>query len=276
MLTHWENLWRDLAPQDVMASAEGEAHMVERWRRVAHRLDAGAGTEADPLLDDVRARLDPAASVVDIGAGIGRWTIPLAQAAARVTAIEPLAGMRTVLLERVSARGLTNVMVVDQPWMSVGIPRHDVALAVHATYTTPDLLGFVTKMETIAPVCYLVLRVPAHDGLIGALSALVHHQWHDSPNFIVAYNLLLAAGRYPDVLMEPAPTRHWQDPTLETAVMRAKRHLKLTDARHDEAIRTLLAQKLTLIDGAYRWPDGMRSALIRWEGRPPAVPVEDQ
>ena len=152
------------------------------------------------------------------------------------------------------------------------IPRQDVAIAVHATYTTPDLLGFVTKMEAIAQRCYLVLRVPAHDGLIGELSALVHHQWHDSPNFIVAYNLLLAAGRYPDVLMEPAPTRHWQDPSLEAALARAKRHLKLADARHDEQIRTLLAQKLARIDGAYRWPDRMRSALIRWGSRPSALP----
>ena len=272
-MTNWANLWRELASQDVMASAEGEAHMIERWRAVARRLDAGTGTEPDPLLEHVCTRLDPAASVVDIGAGIGRWTIRLAERARWVTAIEPLAGMRTVLQERLAVRGLSNVTVVDLPWMSAGIPRHDVALAVHATYITPDLLGFVAKMEATAPVCFLVLRVPAHDGLIGELSARVHGQWHDSPNFIVAYNLLLTAGRYPDVLMEPAPTRSWQDPSLDAAVMRAKRHLKLTDARHDTEIRAVLAQKLTLIDGAYRWPDGMRSALIRWEGRPRVVPV---
>ena len=264
-LREWASLWRELSLQDVMASPDGEAQMLERWRRVAKRLDSGEGAEPDVLLDHVRGRLGPDTSVLDIGAGVGRWTIPLAGRARRVTAVEPLAGMRTVLLERIAARGLANVTLVDALWLAAEVGPHDVAVAVHATYTTPDLLGFVGKMEASARTCYLVLRVPGHDGLIGELSEQIRHQWHDSPNFIVGYNVLLASGRYPNVLMEPAPTRHWLDPSLDAAVGRAKRHLKLTESLHDQDIRDLLTRKLTPVDGGYRWPDGMRSALIWWE-----------
>jgi hypothetical protein len=113
--------------------------------------------------------------------------------------------------------------------------------------------------------CCLALRVPAHDGVIGELSALIHGRWHDSPNFIVGYNLLLAAGFHPNVLMEPTAVRHWTDPTVEVATARAKRHLRLADDRHDAVIREVLSRRLVFGDGFWRWPDGMRSALIWWD-----------
>ena len=264
--TNWVGLWRELASRDVQASAEGAAQMVERWRSLARKLDSGGTRDPDPLLDHLLGRLTPEMTVLDVGAGIGRWTLPLARKARRVTAVEPLRGMRQVLLERAAAQDITNLDVADTPWQETGVPPHDVAIAAHAAYTTPDLLGFVRKMEASAlRTCYLALRVPAHDGIIGELSERIHRQWHDSPNFIVGYNLLLAAGFHPNVLMEPRALRQWTDATVEAAVARAKRHLRLEDDRHDGLILKVLSRRLVLADGAYRWPDGMRSALIWWD-----------
>ncbi len=271
MDTHWAELWRGLASRDIQASAEGAAQMVERWRNVARRLDAEGPGTTDTLLDHILARVTPAMTALDIGAGIGRWTIPLARRARRVTAVEPLAGMRTVLAERAAARGIANLDVIETPWLAAEVPPHDVAIAAHATYTTTDLVGFVRKMEASARrACYLVLRLPAHDGIIGELSERIHGSWHDSPNFIVGYNLLLAAGFHPHVLMEPKPVRFWADRTLDDAVLRAKRHLHLDldDDRHDETIREVLARRLSLRGDVYPWPDNMRSALIWWDTGP--------
>ena len=206
VLTDWGALWRELASGDLMASAEGEAKMIERWRRVARQLDSGERQDPDPLLDFILDRLGPEMTVVDIGAGIGRLTLPIAGKVRQITAVEPLPGMRQVLLERVSSRGLTNVTTVDAPWMEAEVPPHDVAIAAHATYTTPDLIAYVRKMDACARrTCYLTFRIPAHDGVIGELSERIRGQWHDSPNFIVGYNLLLSAGYHPNVLMEPTP-----------------------------------------------------------------------
>ncbi len=146
------------------------------------------------------------------------------------------------------------------------MPPHDVAIAAHATYTSGDLLAFVRKMEAHARrTCDLALRVPAHDGAIGKLSQRLHGRWHDSPNFLVGYNLLLSAGFYASVLMERGPARRWSDPSLEDAVARARRHLHLPEASHDALIREVLSRRLQFADGAYRWPDHMRSALIWWD-----------
>jgi SAM-dependent methyltransferase len=249
-----------------MASPEGEAGMVERWRRVARELDGGSRADPDHLLAFILGRLTPETSVLDIGAGIGRWTVPIAKAARQVTAVEPLTGMRQVLAERAAAHGLTNLTIVDIPWMEAEVPPHDVAIAAHATYTTGELFNFACKMDAIARrTCYLALRVPAHDGVIGELSEFIHGRWHDSPNFIVGYNLLLSTGFYANVLMEPKSVRHWTDPTLDAAVARAKRHLHLMDEEQEAAVREILSQRLILVDGVYRWPDGMRSGLIWWD-----------
>lgn len=265
-LTDWAALWRALATRDLQTGEEGAAQMVERWRGVARKLDSGDRPVPDPLLDHVLGGLAPETTVLDIGAGIGRWTLPMARKARRVTAVEPLQGMRQVLVERAAAQGITNLEVVELPWLVADVPPHDVAIAAHATYTTADLLGFVRKMASSARrTCYLALRVPAHDGVIGELCARIHGRWHDSPNFIVGYNLLLAAGFHPNVLMEPAAVRHWTDPTVEAATARAKRHLRLEDDRHDAVIHEVLSRRLVFADGIWRWPDGMRSALIWWD-----------
>jgi SAM-dependent methyltransferase len=264
--TDWGALWAKLASRDLQASDEGAAQMVERWRGVARRIDGGGKHDPDPLLEHVLAGLTPETTVLDVGAGIGRWTLPMARRARRVTAVEPLPGMRRVLVERATAQGVDNLDVVDTPWLAAAVTPHDVVVAAHATYTATDLLGFVRKMEAHARrTCYLALRVPSHDGIVGELSERLCGCWHDSPNFIVGYNLLLSAGFRPNVLIEPTTARRWVDPTIEVAVARAKRHLRFDDDRHDDAIRDVLARRLAFVDGAYRWPDGMRSALVWWD-----------
>ncbi len=266
VLTDWSKLWEELASSDIQASFEGEAQMVERWRQVARQLDAGERGLPDVLLDHILERLTPGMAVLDIGAGIGRWTLPIAKVVSRVTAVEPLAGMRQVLVERAAAKGIANLEVVNIPWLKAEMPPHDMAIAAHATYTTTDLLRFAHKMDTSARrTCYLALRVPAHDGIIGELSERLFGRWHDSPNFVVGYNLLLSADFYGNVLMEPRPVRYWTDATLDQAVARAKRHLHLEDSSGEAVIRDVLSRRLTFVDGVYRWPDNMRSVLIWWD-----------
>jgi len=264
--SEWGDLWRELASRDLMTGTEGEAGMVERWRRVARELDAGGQAEPDQLLAFLLARLTPEMTVLDVGAGIGRWTVPIAKVARQVTAVEPLAGMREVLAERAASHGLTGLEIVAAPWMEADVPPHDVVIAAHATYTTAELFNFACKMDALSRrACYMALRVPAHDGVIGELSEFVHGRWHDSPNFIVGYNLLLSTGFYANVLMESKPVRYWTDPSLDAAVARARRHLHLTDKEQEASIREILTRRLIFEDGVYRWPDGMRSALIWWD-----------
>ena len=66
-------------------------------------------------------------------------------------------------------------------------------------------------------------------------------------------------------MMEPF-LRCWTDDSLDDALNRARRHLRLGDSTaHDDVIWETLARRLTLRDGQYYWPDGMRSAMMWWK-----------
>jgi len=66
--------------------------------------------------------------------------------------------------------------------------------------------------------CFLLLRAPTIDGVRAEAARHIWGQYLDSPNFTIAYNVLLQAGIYANVLMEntgfwkPRPAQTWKRP----------------------------------------------------------------
>jgi SAM-dependent methyltransferase len=260
------SLWRELSLR-VRKPAGRSQSGDDPGRELAGRFETSSkrrrGHEPDVLVDALADLLRPDDSLVDIGAGIGRWAVPLARIVKKVTALEPSPAMLALLRENTAA--FTNITVLEATWQNAKIEPHDAALCSHAMYSSPDLIAFVSKMERVARrLCAMVLRVPSHDGIIGELAQRIHGRWHDSPNFVLAYNILLDAGIRPNVLMEPE-LRCWTDETFDSAVGRAKRHLRLGESTaYDDTILAVLKRRLVAREGLWAWPDGMRSALVWW------------
>ena len=100
--------------------------------------------------------------------------------------------------------------------------------------------------------------------MIGELSRRIHGTFHDSPNFVIGRNTLLQAGIAGHVIIEERGCE-WHNDTLEHALERARRHLRLgTDRHHGGMIMDRLKERLVLREGQYWWPDWMRSALVWW------------
>jgi len=256
----WLQLWRELV------IATGSLHEERKpSRRYEVRARRKATERYDPLLDFVLQDIDSQTTVLDVGAGNGRWTIPVAQKAGSVTAIEPSDSIRETLRSNIASAELTDIQIVSARWEEAAVEKHDIVVCAHAMYASPDFAGFVRKMERCADKkCYLALRLPPQDGIVGELSHAIYGSYHDSPNAIIAYNALYSMGIYANVLVEEG-IRRWIDTTFEGALARAKRHLRLGSSDiHDGLIRDTLTQRLTRLDGSYVWPDGMRSALLWW------------
>jgi len=85
----------ELPPVDPLA-ATGFARAAEEYERARPGYAAGAVAWVVE-----RCRLEPGTTVVDVGAGTGKWTRLLAATGVRVVAVEPVAEMRELLARHV-------------------------------------------------------------------------------------------------------------------------------------------------------------------------------
>jgi SAM-dependent methyltransferase len=272
-ITDWARLWRQLV-ESHRASRSGSAGpwraetdpWKERAREFASRVHH-KWARPDPVRDFMATRVEADTTVLDIGAGTGTWAVFLARHARKVTAVEPSPAMRAVLQEHLATEGIGNVEVVDGFWPDVSVEAHDLAFCSHAMYGSADLPAFVSRMVDVARRgCYLLLRVPMRAGVMAQAAERVWGQPHDSPNFVVAYNVLLQMGICADVVVDPNPWQPWASPSLEDALGEVKRRLGLSGgSEHDAYLRDLLARRLVLREGQYVWPVGVHSALAHWD-----------
>ncbi len=119
---------------------------IASWFRVDPRR------EGDSTLDALRALIRPDDTVLDIGAGGGRYALPLALHAREVIAVEPSEGMRNVLHEGMSEHGIENIRVVDATWPAPAYAslRADVALIAQVGYDIEPFGPFLDAMEQAA------------------------------------------------------------------------------------------------------------------------------
>ena len=124
------------------------------------------GEEAlDALLEIAR----PEDRWLDIGAGAGRYALPLALRVAEVIAVEPSASMRNALRSGKSEHGVTNLTLVGAPWPAALAelgppPVADVAFIAHVGYDIEDIGPFLAAMDEAAGrlcVAMLTDRSPA-------------------------------------------------------------------------------------------------------------------
>ncbi|OPY76133.1 MAG: 16S ribosomal RNA methyltransferase KsgA/Dim1 family protein [Syntrophorhabdus sp. PtaU1.Bin153] len=261
---NWLELWHSLVTRSSHPKAQKAERLIKRYTTHAQKRTE----RQDPLLDFILREIDITDTVVEIGSGTGRWTIPLAKTVKSVTAIEPTSGMADMLRENIRNAGLTNIDILSQTWQDASPQIYDNVICAHGMYGTPDLAMFVRKMERFSrKSCYMAMRMPPADGILGELSLEIYGCRHDSPDAVIAYNALYTMGIYSNVLVENDIV-NWVNTTLEDAFHRAKKHLHLeASGAYDELIYSTLNRRLSFSDGVYSWPDGMRSALLWWYPR---------
>jgi SAM-dependent methyltransferase len=106
---------------------------------------------------------------LDIGAGAGRYALPLAIRVAEVIAVEPSASMRNALRTGKEEHGLANLKIVAGAWPealeTLGEPPvADVAFVAHVGYDIESIGPFIDAMEQAAGrlcVAMLTDRSPA-------------------------------------------------------------------------------------------------------------------
>ena len=134
---------------------------------------------------------------LDIGAGGGRFALPLARRVGSVTAIEPSPAMRRVLAEGAAAAGVTNLTVHDARWPVEGwTEQADVALAAHCLYDIREPIPFIEAMERNARrLCVVSLARFPRGAQFADLFEAVHGEPFDALPALHEFVALIGAPR---------------------------------------------------------------------------------
>ena len=108
--------------------------------------------------------VQPGETWLDIGAGGGRYALPIALLAREVIAVDPSDGMLAVLRESQAEAHITNVRTVKSRWPSEQLIEADVSLISHVGYDIADIGPFLDAMERASRrmcVAILLAKPPA-------------------------------------------------------------------------------------------------------------------
>ncbi len=182
----------------------------------------------DPSLDAVLALASPGQRWLDLGAGGGRYALPLALRVARVHAVEPSASMLEVLRAGMAAHGIDNIDITAARWpVPGGVPMADVALMAHIGYDIEDFAGFLDAAEAaVSERCVVVMRASEGSGPGQLLWQVIHGEPRvPYPTLGELLVLLTARGAVPEVRLIQRPG--WGYPTFEELVEASRRQLWL-------------------------------------------------
>lgn len=287
----WRRLVRArLAEMDRLSPGRG-ATGATFWNAPgrARRFHAAAGdAHRDPLFARLRQASNKQATVVDVGAGTGRFSLALAPYAGDIVAVDPSRAMLGVLRREARRRGLGNVRVVETAWQDAVlsnaggatgdrsvVPRADVVVCSYVLPLVEDAARFLAKMDaTCRGRAFVYMSAASADTLLDPFWRHFHGTPRKpSPTYLDAAAVLRELDIEPDV--EVVEVRSWaRFDTLATAV-RAYRDMLLvpaTPAARAE-LRELLASWLVSEKGVLRPPlRTMPAAILSWRGRGRSFP----
>jgi len=133
-------------PEELLAAVDESPYgwPVALWRRRSAAAEAAAEPETTRIVRDLAG---PGGSILDIGAGTGRASLPLAAEGRVLVAVEKDPGMAAGLVEEAKARGV-KIEVVRGAWPEVAdrVGIADVAMSANVVYDVADIAPFLREM----------------------------------------------------------------------------------------------------------------------------------
>jgi len=177
-------------PADLLAAVPDSPYAwpADLYRR---RQRADAGSPPTATTRTVIGLLPPGGSLLDIGAGTGRVSLPIAARGYSLTAVERNSGMAAELRAEAEAAEL-EVRVIEGSWPEAASEagRHDVVVCSHVVYDVADLAPFLRALHEAARVAVV-------------LEAGQRHPWANLiPHYRALHGLERPDGPSGDLLVE--------------------------------------------------------------------------
>ena len=209
--------------------------------------------------------------VLDVGAGVGALTVPLARMVEEVTALEPALAMLEELRANIARHRLTNVSCTPAAWGETALSPHDLILVANVSPIFDDLLGFLTSAEPLARrAIALVQNVGqgVEKFYFGELyPLLLGRPYPGRDDYLRTVTLLHGLGIYANVQIIGY---HFDQPfeDVQEAVEFWTEEMRLTDPKQERQLLAFLQTKLQRVGSRLVAPMRRQSAVIWWRVTP--------
>jgi CTP:molybdopterin cytidylyltransferase MocA/SAM-dependent methyltransferase len=191
------------------------------YATVSRTFVADPARQEDPVLEALLSHARPGETWLDIGAGAGRYALPIARHVREVVAVDPSTSMLEALRAGMAAHGITGIRTVEGRWPPDGVlratlgpdPIADVALIAHVGYDVEAIVPFLDAMEAAAGrLCVAVLMEGSPASVAAPFWPLVHGEMRvPLPALPQLVELLGARGSQPRVTRVTGERRRWAD-----------------------------------------------------------------
>ena len=261
---------------------------VDRFREAPDGVDFYASVSSifrddpdrvdDPVLDALRRHALPKDTWLDIGAGAGRYALPLARSVRRVVAIDPSGSMLSALREGMTAHEIDNIDVLDGRWPAAlgdgnaplaSVLPADVSLIAHVSYDIEAIGPFLEAMEgTTRRECLAVLMERSPASLAEAFWPPIHGEARVALPALPAFvDLLRARGPSPTVDMVETSRRNWTHRDELVAYVRRQTWVVPGSAKDRHMLELLDRWLVTNADGTVELSvsEPLRVGLVAWQ-----------
>ncbi|MEM7030857.1 MAG: methyltransferase domain-containing protein [Chloroflexota bacterium] len=144
-------LWQAQKRQDPGGRLEAEVDLAF-WRDYAPRYDECTALPGsyNQTLSVLRELIRPDDTLLDVGAGTGRFALPLARQVKQITALDHAWPMLSILEQKMRQQCLSNIELVEAAWEAADVAPHNVVLAAWSLYRQLDLEATMRKLVETA------------------------------------------------------------------------------------------------------------------------------
>lgn len=270
-IERWNAIHRARAQQMDAAYARLGRTSADFWDRRArgfHRLTKDT-TARDPFYLRLCQEITPQTTILDVGAGTGRFTLALAPYVQHITAVEPSAAMLDYLRKDAGEQELANISFVQKTWQDAPDDlQADIVICSHVLYPILEIVPFLEKLQAATKnTCYIYMRATHIDTLTAPIWQHFHgEERYLPPGYIHAVDVLYEMGIYANVEIVTVQSS-LRFPSLDVAIEELVEQLILpNDEKTRAELRAVLKDWLVERDGALMPPlEEMVSAIIWWE-----------
>ncbi len=230
----------------------------------------------DPVLDALRAHAQAGDTWLDIGAGAGRYALPIARSVQRVIALDPSRSMLEGLRAGMEGHRIDNVEVIEARWPEVLEQESgpltgrgaNVSLMAHVGYDVEEIWPFLAAMERVTErECLAVLMERSPAAIAEPFWPGIHGEPRISLPALPAFvDLLAAHGRRPTVEMLESSRRRWGSREEIEGFVRRQTWVAPGTEKH-RRMRALLDEWLTPAgDGTWELSNAepLQVGLVAW------------